>query len=107
MIKSRIKVTLTNHTYKEIDLSDFSVIPEGLFTGRRDIRKVEFPEGVEIIKNNAFEGCTSLEAVVFPQSLKTIESEAFADCVKLCEAEVPAQACVDATAFAGCTQLKK
>lgn len=107
MIKSRIKVTLTNHTYKEIDLSDFSVIPEGLFTARTDIWKIEFPEGVQVIKSNAFEGCTALEEVVFPLSLKTIESEAFADCAKLSKAEMPEDVHVDASAFIGCPLLKK
>lgn len=107
MIKSRIRVTLTNQTYKEIDLSDFSVIPEELFTGRTDVQKIEFPQGVQIIKNNAFEGCTSLEEVVFPPSLKTIESEAFAGCIKLFKAEIPEDTYVDPSAFIGCPLVKK
>lgn len=107
MIKSRIKVTLTNLTMKEIDLSDFSVIPEELFTGRTDIKKVEFPEGVQVIRNNAFEGCTSLEEVVFPVSLKAIESEAFADCVMLTKADIPEDVKIDPSAFIGCKLYNK
>lgn len=107
MIKTRIKVTLTNLTYKEIDLSDFSVIPEELFTGRTDIKKVEFPEGVQVIRSNAFEGCTSLEEVIFPLSLKCIESEAFADCTKLSKADIPEDVKVDASAFIGCPLIKR
>lgn len=107
MVKSRIKVTLTNMTHKEIDLSDFTIIPEALFTGRTDIKKIEFPEGVQIISNNAFEGCSSLEEVIFPISLKSIESEAFADCVRLSKAVVPENVKVDASAFIGCRLLKK
>ena len=107
MIKSRIKVTLINKTTKEIDLSDFSVIPEGLFNGRTDVQKIEFPDGVEIIMNNACEGCTALEEAVFPPSLKVIESEAFADCVKLVKADYHEDVKVDNSAFIGCVSLKK
>lgn len=107
MIKSRIKVTLTNLTMKEIDLSDFSLIPEELFTGRTDIKKVEFPEGVQVIGNNAFEGCSSLEEVVFPVSLKEIQSEAFADCVMLVKTDIPEDVKVDASAFIGCPNINK
>ncbi len=102
MIKSRIRVTLINQTYKEIDLSDFTVIPEELFTGRTDVRKIEFPEGVQVIQNNACEGCTSLEEVVFPVSLRKIESEAFIDCVNLRKANIPEDVYVDPSAFINC-----
>ncbi len=45
MSGSRIKVTLYNRTFKEIDQSDFTRITEGLFSNRDDIVEVEFPEG--------------------------------------------------------------
>ena len=55
MSGSRIKVTLYNRTFKEIDMSDFTRITEGIFSNRDDIVEVAFPEGVEVIAPNAFE----------------------------------------------------
>ena len=54
-MSNRIKVKLYNKTFKEIDMSDFSVIPEELFANRDDIVEVELPEGVKAISANAFE----------------------------------------------------
>lgn len=73
MSGSRIKVTLYNRTFKEIDMSDFTRITEGIFSNRDDIVEVAFPEGVEVIAPNAFENCRRLEKVEFPKSLKSIE----------------------------------
>ena len=42
MSGSRIKVTLYNRTFKEIDMSDFTRITEGIFSNRDDIVEVEF-----------------------------------------------------------------
>ena len=83
MKKERIQVTLYNKTLKEIDLSDFTVITEGLFSNRSDVVKVVLPYGVEQIGNNAFENCNNLEEVVFPESLKLIGEEAFVNCFNL------------------------
>ena len=71
MNSNRIKVTLYNRTFKEIDMSDFTRITEGLFSNRDDIVAVSFPEGVETIASNAFENCRRLEKVEFPDSLKS------------------------------------
>ena len=77
MNNKRIKVTLYNRTYKEIDMSDFTCLPEELFANRDDIVEVVLPEGVKVISNNAFENCQRLEKVEFPSTLERIESEAF------------------------------
>ena len=87
MSGSRIKVTLYNRTFKEIDMSDFTRITEGIFSNRDDIVEVAFPEGVEVIAPNAFENCRRLEKVEFPKSLKSIENEAFINCLSLKEAD--------------------
>ena len=53
-MSKRIKVTLYNKTFKEIDMTDFTVIPEELFANRDDIVEVVLPEGVKVISANAF-----------------------------------------------------
>lgn len=104
-MKERIKVYLYNKTIKEIDMTDFTYISEDIFAERGDIVKVELPEGVEVIGNNAFENCTNLEEVICPKSLKSIGAEAFIDCVNLKKINYGSDVKVDASAFKGCYNL--
>ena len=97
MSGSRIKVTLYNRTFKEIDMSDFTRITEGIFSNRDDI--------VEVIAPNAFENCRRLEKVEFPKSLKSIENEAFINCLSLKEADYGKNVTVAPDAFKGCINL--
>ena len=99
MNSNRIKVTLYNRTFKEIDMSDFTRITEGLFSNRDDIVAISFPEGVETIASNAFENCRRLEKVEFP------ESEAFINCTSLKEADYGKNVTVAPDAFKGCINL--
>lgn len=105
MKNERIKVTLYNMTTKEIDMTDFSVIPEDLFSNRDDIVSVILPDGVEVIQANAFENCRRLEKVVFPSSLKKIETEAFRNCLSLKEINYKSDVEIAPDAFAGCINL--
>ncbi len=106
-MKDRIKVFLYNKTTKEIDMSDFKTIPDDMFADRRDVVRVELPEGVEVIGNNSFENCSRLEEVIFPQSLKKIGNEAFIDCVNLVKAVYGDQVEVAPNAFQGCDRLQQ
>ena len=105
MVKKRIKITLANKTIKEMDLSNLREIPEDMFSGRKDIFKIELPEGVEVVGSNAFESCTSLEEIIFPATIKEIGYEAFINCINWKNAILPERAKVDITSFSGCTSL--
>ena len=105
MNNKRIKVTLHNRTYKEIDMSDFTCLPEELFANRDDIVEVVLPEGVKVISNNAFENCQRLEKVEFPSTLERIESEAFLNCFNLKSAQYGKDVKIDPTSFKGCANL--
>ena len=107
MKRGRIKVTLYNSTLKEIDMSDFSYISEDIFSNRSDVVKIELPEGVKKIGNNAFENCNNLEEVIFPDSLEEIGQEAFINCVNLKSAVYKKGVKVDPTSFKGCIQLER
>ena len=104
-MSNRIKVKLYNKTFKEIDMSDFSVIPEELFANRDDIVEVELPEGVKAISANAFENCQRLEKVVFPSTLESIGEEAFVNCSSLREADYGKNVIITPTSFTGCRNL--
>lgn len=103
---NRIKIYLVNHTTKEIDLTDFSVIPEDIFSTRDDIVKVELPEGVRVIGEYAFEECINLEEVVCPDSLEVIEREAFVDCICLKKVICKDSVNIDPSAFNGCPNMQ-
>ena len=105
MNNKRIKVTLYNRTYKEIDMSDFTCLPEELFANRDDIVEVVLAEGVKVISNNAFENCQRLEKVEFPSTLERIESEAFLNCFNLKSAQYGKDVKIDPTSFKGCANL--
>ncbi len=105
VLNDRIKVYLLNRTTKTIELSDYSTINEELFSGRTDIVKVVFPEGVKVIGNNAFENCINLEEVELPNSLQSIGSEAFINCANLKKVVYGENVSVNDTAFEGCTSL--
>ena len=49
MNNKRIKVTLYNRTYKEIDMSDFTCLPEELFANRDDSVVVVLRVGVMVL----------------------------------------------------------
>ena len=50
MNSNRIKVTLYNRTFKEIDQSDFTRITEGLFSNRDDIVEAKRLLIVQVLK---------------------------------------------------------
>lgn len=107
MKKERIQVTLYNKTMKEIDMSDFTIIAEGLFSNRSDVVRIVLPNGVEHIGDNAFENCNNLEEVVFPETLKSIGEEAFVNCYNLKKASYGKGVKVSPTSFKGCIQLEE
>ena len=105
MTDHRIRVTLYNRTYKEIDMTDFTRIPEDMFSNRDDIVAVVLPEGVQVICANAFENCRRLEEVEFPSTLKSIEGEAFINCTSLKKADYGKEVSVAPDAFKGCINI--
>ncbi len=72
--------------YEKVDLSGLTKIksiPEGLFSGCRNLERIIFPPKLEIIEKEAFYGCESLYYINFPQSLRDIGSSAFEGCKQL------------------------
>ena len=102
MKQERIKVQLYNRTYKEIDMSDFTEIPEELFSNRNDIISVWLPNGVKKISDNAFENCIRLKEIFFPNTLREIGREAFRNCINLKQPEISEKVDVSESAFEGC-----
>lgn len=72
----------------------------GAFAGQKALRRVELPEGVELIDFYAFSGCSALSEVVLPSTIKNIMACAFAGCDSLKQLTIPNGDCiVDEGAF--------
>ena len=86
----------------------FHIFRKTFFLNRSDVVKIELPEGVKKIGNNAFENCNNLEESDFPgTSLEEIGQEAFINCVNLKSAVYKKGVKVDPTSFKGCIQLER
>jgi len=52
---------------------------------KSEIKKIVFPNTLEVIKQRTFQMCTFLDTISFPASLKRIEKAAFGGCTALAE----------------------
>ena len=74
----------------------------------RSVQRVEIPDGITSIGNNAFYGCSSLTEVTIPDSVKEIGGGAFYSCKKLKRIKIPD--CVTEIGigtFGGCVELEE
>lgn len=84
-------------------------IENGILTWvRKDIEKLELPEGIEVIEREAFEDCTNLKKVFLPSTLKEIRYKAFFKCQSLEEITIPEGVEeISVEAFVCCYKLRK
>lgn len=66
-----------------------TLIPTGAFAGT-NIKRVDIPEGVTVMKLDAFGNCTELQEVTLPSTLMTLERGVFWNCPKLKSITLPA-----------------
>jgi len=59
------------------------------FRGKEEIKKVNVPEGIQVIDDFAFSGCINLESITLPNSLTTLGYEVFRECYSLSEITIP------------------
>ena len=59
------------------------VIGRQAFRDCTGLKRINIPEGVQIINDSAFKICPELTSVVLPQSLRVMGHEAFMGCLKL------------------------
>ena len=92
----------------EIDGKPVTQIGAGAFAYNEDIKSIEMPDTVTIIKSEAFHGCTSLSAVSLSQNLESIEDGAFLRCTKLSDISLPPSLnSIGYSVFANCIKLSK
>ena len=74
-------------TYVYVDTS-VTAIPTAAFEGRRHLKEVDLPEGLQEIGRCAFYGCTSLERINLPSTITDIGHCAFRNCTSLREVKL-------------------
>ena len=76
----------------------------GTFAGFKSVKKIEFCDSIETIKEHAFSGCDSLEEVKFNSGLRVIGNNAFDSCSNLKKIDLP-DSLVAVYAFNYCDSL--
>lgn len=86
-----------------------SIIPEGIFSDRSDLTKVDIPDWITTIEANAFKRCVNLTSLTIPNSIKMIGSNAFYGCTGLESVTFDNESFIEicSSAFSDCSNLKK
>lgn len=72
------------------------------------LNKINVPEGIEVIDQNAFYFCNNLKSVTLPSTVKEIKSQAFFSCENLKSINLPESIEILGYAcFSGCRSLKE
>jgi len=83
------------------------ILPLNVFRGRRQLKKVKLPEGLEEIGQRAFLNCVLLEHINYPSTLIKIGGGAFFACLSLREPTLPEGLKeIERYAFANCESLE-
>lgn len=72
-----------NREIKINPLDYMKEVPVMYLFNRRNIKRVNVPEGITTINKSAFAMCQDLEKICLPSSLKEIQDDAFGDDLKL------------------------
>ena len=96
--------------------NEIVVIPEGVVKinngsfigeGRSNIKKIIFPNSLQVIEQGVFVSCQNLQTIVFGNNLLEIGAECFADCQKLENVSLPSGLqYIGMDAFHECYRLK-
>ncbi|MBR5370629.1 MAG: leucine-rich repeat domain-containing protein, partial [Oscillospiraceae bacterium] len=83
-----------------------TAIADQAFYDCGEVTEIVLPEGITRIGNSAFEECTSLAAVNIPETLSSIGEHAFDHCIALTEITIPPTvSAIGEEAFHNCVRL--
>lgn len=87
-----MQIMVGGEVAREITYSCF--VDSGTFAGQLSLKRVELPEGIDLICEYAFSGCSALSELVLPSTIKTIMTKAFIGCDSLKHVVIPNKDCV-------------
>jgi len=90
-----------------VDGKPIKGLGDGLFSNRRELKKVHISEGIEYIGKETFSGCSSLMSVTLPNTLESIGEGAFQRCSFLTVSLPPQVQVIDWEAFSECRLLQR
>ncbi|MEE3446312.1 MAG: leucine-rich repeat domain-containing protein, partial [Prevotella sp.] len=83
-----------------------TTLPNGLFSGAKQLVKVILPQGITAISKSCFDGCSSLPDIQIPSSVTAIENQAFQGCESLTAIAIPSGVtAIGNEAFENCKSL--
>lgn len=82
------------HAYRDtiekvVMSGEIDSITARFFEGCKNLKQIQFSDGIEMISENAFKDCISLESLVIPDSVTQINSNVFFGCHGLKNVELP------------------
>ena len=81
-------------------------LPNGLFSGAKQLLKVTLPQGITSISKSCFDGCAALPGIDIPESVTAIENQAFQGCESLAAITIPKNVtAIGDEAFENCKAL--
>ena len=100
---------ITRHLIRKIDIPDgVETIAQEAFFGCVGLEEVRLPASLRRIQGYAFSNCRSLKSISIPDGLKSISNDAFRRCESLREVELPRTVeYIGFRAFEDCTGLEK
>ena len=98
-----------NINLTRIDIPDgVTGIEDNAFMGYKSLEEVTIPESVTYIGTSAFDGCSKLKSIIIPKGVDEINMLAFNECTNLIEVVLPEDIiCIGLYAFNECTKLTK
>ncbi len=106
---TKLEGTFENTALERVNVPDsVKYIGENAFAGCAKLERIALSAGLGEIKENTFCWCKSLTEVIFPPALSAIRSEAFEGCESLVSVTLPEGVqSIGQGAFAGCRKLER
>ena len=89
----------------EIDIRGIKILDEYVIS--KDIKKINVPNSIKVIKNSTFYDCRNLKSITIPDSIKGIGTDAFTYCINLTSITISDSVKnIGCDAFFNCINLK-
>lgn len=93
---------------EDIVLEHVIEIQDGAFSHCPKLKRIEIPEGIDVISARMFYDCVNLKEIILPSTVKVIEEYAFKDCHELVSIVLPeGLEVIGNQAFCYCNKLRE
>ena len=83
-------------------------LPDSIFNGCTNLKKIEFSDELTELGTGAFSGCKALKSISIPKGVTTLPANVFKDCEALAELDLRNVTTIaSGDVFSGCTSITK